>query len=235
MDEKGFAQRLKSLVDEYTDGNFSRFARLVGISIPTFQKYLAGDSYPSMKNLIKICAFAQVSADWLIYGHGLRNKTLLLELSRLPDPLLEHIAASIGRNPKRPNGQDIPVIRRGLDKNSGRGLVWWEEVLSAMHDECEFVMMVEGDEMEPLLAQGDLVGIGPIAIQPREIDGKWIATKDGHAVRFFHARFHNDQFIFFPHNLTKHTPITVSFDEARRRIIGRVLWFWRRIHMPPIE
>ena len=65
MDLKLFAERVDELIFE-KNLKVTDFAKLSGISKSTVYEYLSGQKVPTLKNLIKIANYFNVSADYLL-------------------------------------------------------------------------------------------------------------------------------------------------------------------------
>lgn len=60
-------ERLEALIDHYSNGNKSDFARMLGIKPQTINSWLSRDSY-DIDLIYSICE--NLSADWLLTGEG---------------------------------------------------------------------------------------------------------------------------------------------------------------------
>ncbi len=72
---KNFAARLNEVCDEMGipakgHGRLDPLGKQFGVSQMAAQKWLVGDGWPAMENLIAICEWAQVRMDWLCHGKG---------------------------------------------------------------------------------------------------------------------------------------------------------------------
>lgn len=78
-------ERLEALIDHYSNGNKSDFARMLGIKPQTINSWLSRDSY-DIDLIYSICE--NLSADWLLTGEG---KMLLDEST---NKVTQHVTGS---------------------------------------------------------------------------------------------------------------------------------------------
>jgi len=65
-----FQERLKILVDRFSKGKHTVFAKDCGIPTSTFQNYITGERFPTREHLEKIHSKTLVNFNWLILGKG---------------------------------------------------------------------------------------------------------------------------------------------------------------------
>ena len=78
-------ERLEALIDHYSNGNKSDFARMLGIKPQTINSWMSRDSY-DIDLIYSICE--NLSADWLLTGEG---KMLLDEST---NKVTQHVTGS---------------------------------------------------------------------------------------------------------------------------------------------
>jgi len=66
--------RLQKLVEEFTGGNASKFAKISGINVQTFHTYIKG-KVPNSEALYGICKNFNVNINWLLTGEGPQKAT----------------------------------------------------------------------------------------------------------------------------------------------------------------
>lgn len=66
--DENFSERMKLIGETYFKGNYSEFARAVGVAQASLARWVKGEADPSRTNLIKIAEAANVSLEWLALG-----------------------------------------------------------------------------------------------------------------------------------------------------------------------
>lgn len=74
--DEDFSERMKAIGQNSFKGNYSQFARAVGVAQASLARWVKGEADPSRSNLVKIAEVAGVSLEWLATGKGhQQNKT----------------------------------------------------------------------------------------------------------------------------------------------------------------
>jgi hypothetical protein len=63
-------KRLKYVVELFSDGKHTVFAKKCGIPPGSFQAYINGDRVPPTEHLIKIVTICGINLNWLLVGEG---------------------------------------------------------------------------------------------------------------------------------------------------------------------
>ena len=110
-------------------------ATAINVGRSTYVKYENGDSEPSMKILIQLANYFDVTVDYL-----LENDT---------------------QNKKTQKGVQIPVfgsVAAGIPISAIEDIIDWEEITEDMaHSGEYFGLVIHGDSMEPKFSTGDVV------------------------------------------------------------------------------
>jgi len=99
------SDRIKTLVDQFADGNNSKFAKIVNTSEANVRNYIAG-TQPKFDFLQSVAEKFEISCEWLLLGkeklncvaepqpvYGNQNNTLLKEKDKRIDELKDQIAS----------------------------------------------------------------------------------------------------------------------------------------------
>ena len=155
----GINGRFVEIINRLYAGNKRAFAQQVGIS-PTVIENVVGtrQGKPSYDVLEKVCANANISAEWLLSGKG----------SMIRDEDTQMTAATIQsqftlRTDRRVDVQSVPLYE--LDATAGLVTLFAEQgrLTPISHIQipdlppCDGAVYVRGDSMYPLLKSGDIV------------------------------------------------------------------------------
>ncbi|MBI5233211.1 MAG: helix-turn-helix transcriptional regulator [Deltaproteobacteria bacterium] len=75
MDRKDFVERLKSLIEELSEGNKSRFAASLGLHSSYMDRWLNKGHLPSAEHMDNMRDILDVNINWLLSGKGPRYLT----------------------------------------------------------------------------------------------------------------------------------------------------------------
>jgi transcriptional regulator with XRE-family HTH domain len=67
MDQE-FVLRLRELIKEHAEEVYTRFAKIVGVSATTMQRYIEGRAAPGYDIIRRICTTCGVTPNWLLFG-----------------------------------------------------------------------------------------------------------------------------------------------------------------------
>jgi transcriptional regulator with XRE-family HTH domain len=70
---QGFSSRLREVCDDLNlpeHGRQTMLAKKFNVTQGATKKWLSGEGYPTMDNLIAICAWAEINLNWLTLGVG---------------------------------------------------------------------------------------------------------------------------------------------------------------------
>lgn len=155
----GINGRFAEIIDRLYLGNKRAFAQQVGIS-PTVIENVVGtrQGKPSYDVLEKICANANISAEWLLSGKGSMIRD---EDSQLASPTVQ---TQFSLRTDRPVAvQNVPLYE--LDASAGLVALFADQTRRTpiSHIQipdlppCDGAVYVRGDSMYPLLKSGDIV------------------------------------------------------------------------------
>lgn len=150
--------RLQDIINHY-GGNKSAFARLVGVSATVIENIVGlRKGKPSYDVLVKICANANVSAEWLLTGEGnmLKNEDL-----HIANPEVEERFTLCTDHKK--DLQCVPLYE--MDATAGLMALFDKNVRQIPISHLQIpdlppvdgALYVRGDSMYPLLKAGDIV------------------------------------------------------------------------------
>ncbi len=151
--------RFKEIINSLYKGNKRAFAQSVGVSATVVENVVgARQGKPSYDVLEKICANANISAEWLLTGRGemLRN-----EDKQLATPLVQEQFPL--RTDRKIGIQSVPLYE--LDATAGLVALFngVTRQIPVSHIQipdlppCDGALYVRGDSMYPLLKSGDIV------------------------------------------------------------------------------
>ena len=159
MEDMNINERFSALVNSLYAGNKRAFAQSIGVSATVIENVVGTrKGKPSFDVLEKICANANVSAEWLLTGRGpmLREQDIQLATAVVQEqfPL---------RTDRRKQLQSIPLYE--LDAAAGLVALFNDQVRKTpiSHIQipdlppCDGAIYVRGDSMYPLLKSGDIV------------------------------------------------------------------------------
>ncbi|KZL17852.1 XRE family transcriptional regulator [Pseudovibrio sp. Ad37] len=143
-------RRIRSCAEAVGSGD--ELSRITGISRRTLENYLSGSSEPKASGLLTIAKAASVTLDWLVTGEGPKKRevagsvqaTSFITIPRVDIQLAAGTGSLNGDNIEKL--EDIPFTKSFLGGKLGR--------LSA---EGLIILTADGDSMDPLIADGDLV------------------------------------------------------------------------------
>lgn len=147
--------RLQALIDHYSAGKPSRFAKLIGVAPSTISTWLARDSF-DYDLLFAKCE--KISPEWLLTGKG-----EMIKSARTEQLLPRHQTTEATYVTDKPKG--IPLIPleaiAGFPATDKEG-VYLEDCERYSIPEFEakganFLIRVSGDSMTPLYNNGDII------------------------------------------------------------------------------
>ncbi|WP_169709646.1 XRE family transcriptional regulator [Deferrisoma camini] len=127
----------------------SEFARLVGVSLPTIQRYERGETSPKaelLRRVAKVCDVSFDLEDYIIEPEG-KSEGVVSSDTYTPIPLVK---------PKLAGGGGSVVIDEGVETWLHFRTEWLKQIGPARQ---LVLMRVEGDSMEPTLYENDVIMI----------------------------------------------------------------------------
>lgn len=238
MRDKKFASRLVDLVKEFSDGKYSIFARNAGIAVPTFQKYLLGESLPGFEVIAKMCRYTGISADWLILGTDPKYRSPKQSMEFLPPPNLNvllgegeerYLNESQVQDCFRPvpilKGDSLTLPLRVTESDiSGYTLMPQGEATK-----CQALFRIKEKRMSPLLEPGDLVGVNMKDNDPQSLHEKVVAVCLDRGVSFHRLRFSDKFCLLSPEDTNQGEPIILPSKRAAHIFLGTVGWCWKSL------
>lgn len=222
--ETGLQERLK--VAAQLVGGPDALSKLAEIPRSTFANYLSGRNDPKTGALVAIARAAGVSIGWLATGEGpmrpaAPGEPVLLptvdsEIVMIPryDARLAAGTGSLNQGSQVIGQMPIPLnfLMHSLGKSTPKDLALLE---------------VRGDSMEPTLSTGDLALVDMSQTAPQ--DGLAAIVYEDFA-QIKRLRFGLAGVDVISDNRDMYPPERLSRQDAERlRILGRVVWAWKRI------
>jgi phage repressor protein C with HTH and peptisase S24 domain len=206
--DDGFAVRIRQLATLV--GGPKSLSKRSGLSRAVIGKYLRGRSEPSRDRLVRLAAAGGVPVQWLATGEG----EMTQEGERYVHVPRDNLRAAAGGAPPVSSGQLVDHLAFRTS--------WVEQVLRA---DPKRLALIEawGDAMAPTIIAGDLL---LIEVGPFRQDGIYaLARPDGIVVKRLVRRIDG------AFEIRNDNPVYGS-EIARAealRIVGRVVWFGRRV------
>lgn len=172
-------ERFEAVIQVLFGGNKRAFALHVGIS-PTVVENVVGTrkGKPSFDVLEKVCANANISAEWLLLGKG----EMLMDMFEIRKPMIFHSDDTLYENNTQEDADDKPIARLATSPGEGIPLIPIEAMAGALtceqtvlEYECEryvvpvfkgadFLIPVKGSSMYPKYSSGDIVACQRVAM-----------------------------------------------------------------------
>ena len=211
--ENAFQNRLKSLVVKF--GSAEKLAKAANISGRNIGKYLNGDASPGMENLVKISKASNVSIDWLATGEGspyIIGEEKEGEFDNIP---LAEARLNAG-------GGSV-VLSEGFKESYSFRKDWVAKIATTRKNLV--LMFVQGDSMEPVIMDGDIVMIdrGRLDIHT----GRIYAIGVSDTIMIKRLELLPDQKVNVISDNKGYSPYIIGCDTIR--IIGQVIWFAREL------
>ena len=160
--------RFEEIINSLYKGNKRAFAQSVGISATVVENVVGTrKGKPSYDVLEKVCANANISAEWLLTGKGemQRAEDRQLAIPAIKEQFSLRTDRTIGM-------QSVPLYE--LDATAGLGALFdgTTRQVPVSHLQipdlppCDGALYVRGDSMYPLLKSGDIVLFGIISSRP---------------------------------------------------------------------
>lgn len=213
-------KRIQTIIDVQFGSNKKAFAATVGIS-PTVVQNLVGKRLgkPSYDVVEKICANANISADWLFTGEGHMTKDKYEDLSNIKITQLHNPKYA----EKKEDRQEIPLYN--FEATAGL-----KEILDDPEEyivdtiripdmpKCDGAIKIKGDSMLPKLEPGDTIMYkemplslqdliyGAIYLISYEIDGEYYVV-----VKYIKKSEKGEPFIRLVSANKEYAPIDIEF------------------------
>ncbi|MBW2135650.1 MAG: S24 family peptidase [Deltaproteobacteria bacterium] len=227
--------RIWKLVEELAGGKPGTFAKKANVHNSVIENVRDNVSLPVVENLIKICNFANVSADYILFG-------------KKPPTFqpLQPIITIVGKYPDVPSDlrtEDylaVPLVE-GYIAAGYEGTIPEEYIISLVwvyrpeigkrqyHDLRAVRLGKNAESMRRTLKPGDIIIVDPTEKPP----AKPLVQKGIYAVRVDEeggcavkrVREKDDFWILLSDN-PEYDPILIKKDAKYNPIIGRVIWSW---------
>lgn len=151
--QNSFANRIKQLLAEYSNGNYSDFARKIGVSPPSVKRWVENGYEPSRAVLVDMSERLNIDLVWLMTGKGNQDGTSsATELLSVSDD----------------EYRDVPVYNLAASAGSGRLVTdenienylkfpyWWFNERNLTPSNIA-ALYTKGDSMEPTIPDNALL------------------------------------------------------------------------------
>lgn len=229
-----FGERLWSAID-FLAINQQVFGDGVGASQPYISQLVLGKREPSSFFLLAVEHVWGISREWLATGKGdmFAPKSGVHRIDEVPTPELRIVAPGMGEE----NTSDfelVPLLEDRVAAGSprvirdemvvGQAVVYKGWLEPGRH----IAVKVDGDSMEPVIADGAICVVNLKRNDPRKLDRKIVAVSIDDAVTVKRLRIAEDKqtYVLMPEN-REHLPVIV--DAKDLKVIGAVEFCATRI------
>jgi len=241
MKNKGFAERLRMMIDRHSEGVVRRFAADIQTNHQAVFNWLAGERLPGAKSLEAMWTTFGIDPLWLLTGeHRTRGPvTLGVAAPQVPAQAKKENAAFVAEEVRRDRFVTVPLLADAIAGGSPRRVNADDIEDYALihadwcpHPEHVTCVRVRGDSMSPILTDGSIVAIDHGRRNPKQLDGKMVAFRqgDGASVKWCKV-VSKDLVMGLPENkdsLAADSLLLFQGDDIDDCIIGCVLWWWGR-------
>lgn len=237
MKNPGVVDRFIEIIDDFDGGVYSKFAKRIGTGPSTLRSILSGNNLPNTDTLLKINHATGISIDWLLLGIEPKNLHKR-ELHELPDHSLSIITTPEQKahwealeDPRNfsvtPIISDIaagPAVIVDEKDIDGYAIIYQDWLYEGEH----VCFRVKGRSMEPVLSEGDIVGVNTSRRDPTELHNGIIAGQIDGGITVKKFRLESDCAYLIPENIDEYSPQAVKIDILDQVIVGLVEWWWKR-------
>ncbi|MBL1267618.1 MAG: helix-turn-helix transcriptional regulator [Halomonas sp.] len=216
--DKGIGTRISEISEMM--GGRKKAAKMAGVALSTFHRWLAGDSIPALDSIARLAQGAGVSLDWVATGEGPKE---------------------LGHSPSIPNTEVVGMEDYAFvplyDAQCSAGAGAWNEncrVLThisftryslrkqGLTPDHLSAIRIDGDSMEPVLHSGDTVLIDHTRTTI-EGEGIYILRLDGHLYAKRLQRNFDGVSVISANSA--YDKVTVPRDRLHElEIVGRAVW-----------
>lgn len=220
-----FSKRMDLIAEKKFNGNYSEFARAIGVSQPSLTRWIKGEADTSRTNLIKIAEAANVSVEWLITGNGemmgvpLCGTIPQLENDVVMIPCYKSILVSAG----------FGSFNDGITKPDGEEP--YSELLLktiGIKPKDAAVFWAKGNSMEPVISNGDQLLIDR---SKKEIkSNKIYLIQNESSIWVKRVKLLWDRIELISDNKEEYAPISLtSADAGTLKVIGQVAYIGKTV------
>ncbi|MDH3001464.1 transcriptional regulator [Chelonobacter oris] len=219
-----FSNRMKLIAEKYFNGNYSEFARAVGVAQASLARWVKGEADPSRTNLVKVADVSGVSLDWLATGKEEQPKNTIERSVEKVKDLTEEAVTMIASYSRINVSAGFGSFNEGVTKPDGKE-PYSDNLLQSLRvtpDKCA-VFWANGDSMSPTIADGDQLLVD---LNKTEIKGgdKIYLVQKGESVWVKRVKMKWDGVELVSDNKDEYPPITISDEDAQNlQIIGQVV------------
>ncbi len=187
--------RLQALIDHYSEGKPSRFAKLIGVAPSTISTWLARDSF-DYDLLFAKCE--KISPEWLLTGKG--NMLKGENTDKFSSPIVSY-------------NLEVGQPYYDVDFLGGFSEIYNSQVSSPKHniivpgfDRAHLWCNVTGHSMEPQISHGDIIALRPCTIDDIQYGEMYAVVLDTIRTIKIIRRGSSKKFL-------RYVPINPNFDE----------------------
>ena len=233
-----FISRLREVIGEFAEGKYSNFAKEAKIAIPTFQKYLLGESLPGFRVIQKMCNYTGVSADWLILGQPPKYRVRKVDMESLVAPSLKVILDGDLPNIDvqelaSANYSLLPILDTTNVsmplKFCGNDVSEYALVPKEKAEDCHVLFRINNNLMAPVLQQGDIVAVKLNEPEIGSLHNRIVAVREGTDITFQRLCLAKKYCVFHPDDMEHSQPIILPLNKASDVLVGSVRWCWKSL------
>lgn len=219
-----FSNRMKLIAEKCFKGNYSEFARAVGVAQASLARWVKGEADPSRTNLVKVAEVAGVSLEWLATGKESYMQPSVEQIKEDSKNLLEDYVTMINSYSSINVSAGFGSFNEGVTEADGEE-PYSDNLLQTLRvqpNNCA-VFWANGDSMEPTIYDGDqmLVDLSKTEVQG---SNKIYLVQNGDSVWVKRVRMEWDGVELISDNKSEYRPIRISAEEAQSlQIIGQVV------------
>lgn len=215
--ETSFSSRMKIIAEMV--GNATLLAEKAGISRRTIGFYLAGKIEPPLSKLVKIAELANVRVAWLATGEGppcREDVSGICKLYMQRTCLAEtHVVLPQRRRPELKSSDALAFSKEWLEKEIAAGT-------------ADLGLLAVGDDaMAPAIHRGDLILVD-MAAKRLAADGIYV-LRLGDAVQVRRLQILLTGKVSIQCDNLQYERERADIEDVEQRLIGRVVWFGRRL------
>lgn len=171
--DAAFAERMQKILNEQFNSNASSFAKAVGVSVSSLNRWIIGEADPSRTNLMKIADTTNASLSWLAYGR--EDIETSAQEPEQPYTVLEDYEIIRGYDVRASAGDGA----YNTHQISVRSLAFRKAWLQERHFKSTDLVQLwaQGDSMQPTIHDGDSLVINITHRTP--VDGRIYVIRNG--------------------------------------------------------
>ncbi len=246
--EKPWVQKLKDLRERLKISQ-AELARRLKVSPVSESQWELGKNEPSERLYIELGRLVGDPECWWFWNRaglskedvarvvpGLEQRAYARATQVEIQPAAGAMRGDGSRLKKRPDAVGVPLLKDAAAAGSPR-LIEEAEVDETLifprkwcpHPEATTCIKITGDSMTPVLEEHDIVAVDTSSQEPSRLVNEMVAARDPHgAITIKWLRKVDDDFVLIPNHTSKRHPPVMLSHERGWKIIGQVLFSFRR-------